>query len=81
MGAQSATIPDRAPTQAASAGANGAACLWFRSADNIRGYGFQGIVVDEAASIPPDVWHYVLRPTMARRTGECFAMDRFNHLD
>ncbi|MBP7427868.1 MAG: terminase family protein [Candidatus Hydrogenedentes bacterium] len=46
--------------------------IWFLSADNpdnIRGYGFQGIVVDEAASIPPDVWNYVLRPTIGQTMG------------
>jgi hypothetical protein len=37
--------------------------------DNIRGYGFKGIVVDEAAVIPPDVWNYILRPTIAQTAG------------
>jgi len=46
--------------------------LWFLSADNpdnIRGFGFQGVVIDEAAAIPADVWHYVLRPTIAQTLG------------
>jgi hypothetical protein len=46
--------------------------VWFLSADNpdnIRGFGFQGLVIDEAASIPPDVWDYVLRPTIAQTLG------------
>lgn len=46
--------------------------VWFLSADNpenIRGYGFKGIVVDEAAVIPPDVWNYILRPTIAQTEG------------
>jgi len=46
--------------------------IWFLSADNpdsIRGFGFQGLVIDEAASIPVDVWHYVLRPTIAQTLG------------
>jgi hypothetical protein len=46
--------------------------VWFLSADNadaIRGYGFRGLVVDEAAMIPADVWHYVLRPTIAQTLG------------
>ncbi len=47
-------------------------CVWFLSADNaeaIRGYGFQGLVIDEAASIPEQVWHYVLRPTISQTLG------------
>ncbi|MDD5707525.1 MAG: terminase family protein, partial [Kiritimatiellae bacterium] len=46
--------------------------VWFLSADNpdaIRGYGFEGLVIDEAASIPKDVWHYVLRPTISQTMG------------
>ena len=46
--------------------------VWFLSADNpdsIRGFGFQGLVIDEAASIPQDVWHYVLRPTISQTLG------------
>ena len=46
--------------------------IWFLSADNpdsIRGFGFQGLVIDEAASIPADVWHYVLRPTISQTLG------------
>ncbi len=46
--------------------------VWFLSADNaeaIRGYGFQGLVIDEAASIHQDVWHYILRPTISQTLG------------
>ena len=46
--------------------------VWFLSTDNpenIRGYGFKGIVVDEAAMIPQDVWNYILRPTIAQTLG------------
>ena len=46
--------------------------IWFLSADNpdsIRGFGFQGLVIDEAAAIPADVWHYVLRPTISQTLG------------
>ena len=46
--------------------------VWFLSADNpdsMRGFGFKGIVVDEAASVPVDVWNYVLRPTLAQTCG------------
>jgi len=46
--------------------------VWFLSADNpdsIRGFGFNGIVIDEAAAIPVDVWNYALRPTLAQTLG------------
>ena len=46
--------------------------IWFLSADNpdnIRGFGFQGLVIDEAASMPQNVWHYVLRPTISQTLG------------
>ena len=46
--------------------------IWFLSADNpdsIRGFGFQGLVIDEAAAISADVWHYVLRPTISQTLG------------
>ncbi|VGO17579.1 hypothetical protein PDESU_06177 [Pontiella desulfatans] len=46
--------------------------VWFLSADNpenIRGYGFRGLVIDEAALVPLDVWNYILRPTIAQTLG------------
>jgi hypothetical protein len=46
--------------------------VWFLSADNpenIRGYGFCGLVIDEAALVPLDVWNYILRPTIAQTKG------------
>ena len=46
--------------------------IWFLSADNpdaILGYGFQGLVIDEAASVPEEVWNYVLRPTLSQTLG------------
>ena len=46
--------------------------VWFLSADNpenIRGYGFRGVVIDEAALVPLDVWNYILRPTIAQTEG------------
>ena len=46
--------------------------VWFLSADNpdsIRGFGFRGLVIDEAASVPVDVWNYALRPTLAQTLG------------
>jgi hypothetical protein len=62
----------RTPTRAEFDGPRGTTRIWFLSADNpenIRGYGFRGVVVDEAAVIPPDVWNYVLRPTIAQTLG------------
>jgi hypothetical protein len=62
----------RAPTRVEFTGPAGKVRVWFLSADNpdnIRGFGFQGVVIDEAAAIPADVWHYVLRPTIAQTLG------------
>ncbi len=62
----------RAPTRVEFTGPSGKVRVWFLSADNpdnIRGFGFQGVVIDEAAAIPADVWHYVLRPTIAQTLG------------
>ncbi|MBM4020197.1 MAG: hypothetical protein FJ288_18070, partial [Planctomycetes bacterium] len=62
----------RAPSRVEFCGPAGPVRVWFLSADNpdnIRGFGFQGVVIDEAASIPADVWHYVLRPTIAQTLG------------
>ena len=62
----------RAPSRVEFTGPVGPVRVWFLSADNpdnIRGFGFQGLVIDEAASIPRDVWHYVLRPTIAQTLG------------
>ncbi len=67
-------VSGRAPSRIEFQGLKGLAPtrIWFLSADNpdsIRGFGFQGLVIDEAASIPRDVWHYVLRPTIAQTLG------------
>jgi hypothetical protein len=65
-------ISGRAPTRVEFTGPAGPVRVWFLSADNpdnIRGFGFQGIVIDEAAMISPDVWNYVLRPTIAQTLG------------
>ena len=46
--------------------------VWMLSADNpdsIRGFGFRGLVIDEAADVPVDVWNYALRPTLAQTLG------------
>ncbi|HMP78655.1 MAG TPA: terminase family protein [Pirellulaceae bacterium] len=65
-------ITGRNPVRAEFTGAAGEARILFLSADNpesILGLGFKGIVVDEAARIPADVWHYTIRPTLAQTMG------------
>ena len=62
----------RAPMRAEFEGACGPVRVWFLSADNpdgIRGFGFRGLVMDEAASIDVGVWNYVLRPTLSQTLG------------
>ncbi|MEI6150792.1 MAG: terminase family protein [bacterium] len=65
-------VSGRAPSRVEFRTKLGTSRIWFLSADNpdnIRGFGFQGIVIDEAAAIPVSVWHYVLRPTIAQTLG------------
>ena len=65
-------VVGRAPARVEFTGAAGPVRIWFLSADNpdnIRGYGFQGLVIDEAASVPQKVWQYVLRPTISQTMG------------
>jgi hypothetical protein len=65
-------ICGRAPSRVEFRTKLGRVRIWFLSADNpdnIRGYGFKGLVIDEAASIPADVWNYVLRPTISQTLG------------
>ena len=65
-------IVGRAPVRAEFEGAKGPCRVWFLSADNpdsIRGFGFRGIVMDEAASVDVATWNYVLRPTLAQTLG------------
>jgi hypothetical protein len=74
VGEEFVQVCGRAPCRIELAGLPGVppTRIWFLSADNpdsIRGFGFQGLVLDEAASIPRDVWHYVLRPTIAQTLG------------
>jgi hypothetical protein len=62
----------RTPSRAEFTTKYGTSRIWFLSADNpenIRGYGFKGLVIDEAAVVPPDVWNYILRPTIAQTLG------------
>jgi hypothetical protein len=65
-------ISGRNPVKAEFVGAHGPSRILFLSADNpesILGLGFKGIVVDEAARIPADVWNYTIRPTLAQTMG------------
>lgn len=65
-------VVGRMPTRVEFDGAAGPCRVWMLSADNpdsIRGFGFRGIVVDEAAAVPVKVWNYVLRPTLAQTLG------------
>ena len=65
-------VVGRMPTRVEFQGKVGPCRVFMLSADNpdsIRGFGFRGIVVDEAAAVPVDVWNYVLRPTLAQTLG------------
>ena len=65
-------IVGRMPTRVEFEGAKGPCRVWMLSADNpdsIRGFGFQGLVIDEAAAVPVDVWNFALRPTLAQTLG------------
>jgi len=62
----------RNPVRAELPGPHGDSRILFLSADNpesILGLGFRGMVVDEAARIPPEVWQYTIRPTLAQTMG------------
>jgi len=72
IGGDYVTISGRNPVRAEFTGEFGPVRIMFLSADNpesILGLGFKGIVVDEAARIPADVWHYTIRPTLAQTMG------------
>jgi Terminase large subunit, T4likevirus-type, N-terminal len=65
-------IVGRMPSCALFEGVKGPCRVFFLSSDNpdsIRGFGFNGMVVDEAAYVPVDVWNYALRPTLAQTLG------------
>lgn len=60
------------PVRATFDGAAGRAEILFLSADNpdtILGDGYDGVVVDEAARIPRDVWELNIRPALADKQG------------
>jgi len=66
------SVVGRMPTRVEFEGAKGPCRVWMLSADNpdsIRGFGFHGLVIDEAAAVPVDVWNYALRPTLAQTLG------------
>ena len=65
-------IVGRMPACALFEGVKGPCRVFFLSSDNpdsIRGFGFKGIVVDEAAYVPESVWNFALRPTLAQTLG------------
>ncbi len=65
-------VHGQAPSRVEFKGPLGLVRIWFLSADNpdsIRGFGFLGMVIDEAAAIPKDVWNFVLRPTVSQTLG------------
>ncbi len=50
----------------------GGGCVEVHSADapdHLRGEGLDGVVLDEAAFIPPDLWKNVLRPALSDKQG------------
>jgi hypothetical protein len=60
------------PVRAEFRGQHGMVRILFLSADNpdsILGLGFRGILLDEAARIDPDTWHYTIRPTISQTNG------------
>jgi len=62
----------RLPMRGEIRSATGSSTVWFLSADNpenIRSFGFRGVVLDEAARIPLDVWQYIIRPTISDSRG------------
>jgi hypothetical protein len=66
------TFRGRNPVVAHFTGSQGPCRIFFLSADNIDsnvGFGFEGIVVDEAARIPVDTWNYTFRPTIGQTYG------------
>lgn len=65
-------ITGRNPVRAEVKNVGGKSRVLFLSADNpesILGLGFEGIVIDEAARIDPDVWTFTIRPTLAQTKG------------
>ena len=62
----------RMPTVGKFEGAAGPVRVIFLSADNpvsLLGYGFRGMVIDEASRMPVEVWTYSLRPTLSDHLG------------
>ena len=60
------------PVRAEFTGQHGPVRILFLSADNpdsILGLGFRGILLDEAARIDRDTWHYTIRPTISQTKG------------
>ena len=72
IGGRHVTFTGKSPIVATFAGANGPVRIFFLSADNpdsILGFGFHGLIVDEAARIPAKVWQESIRPTLSDHQG------------
>lgn len=68
----SVDIHGSTPTVAEFDGVNGHHRIYFLSAERpqaILGFGFRGIVVDETAQIPSEVWTTYIRPTLSDHMG------------
>lgn len=66
------TFAGRNPVVGSFTGAKGPCRIFFLSADNpvsLLGYGFIGMVLDEASKIPVNVWTYTLRATLSDHLG------------
>ncbi len=49
--------------------------------DNLRGAGLDLAVLDEAASMNPDVWYLIIRPALADRQGKCLFISTPKHFN
>ena len=74
FGAGFVTFTGKAPVVATFDGLRGPVRVFFLSTDNpdsILGFGFHGLVLDEAARIPFEVWTRNIRPTLSDHRGWC----------
>ena len=72
IGGKLVTMAGKSPVVGTFDGLHGTNRLFFLSADNpasILGFGFHGLIVDEAARIPAKVWQQTIRPTLSDHSG------------
>ena len=72
IGGELVNIHGDNPTLAEFDGPKGHVRIYFLSAERpqaILGFGFRGIVLDETAQIPADVWQTYIRPTLSDHMG------------